>query len=447
VVSRRNQDFAASEDKMNVIGTEKLWEEMRREKAATDKKRSELPWPEMDILAYHGLAGDIVNAISPHSEADPIAILIQVLTFFGNLVGPAPYYQVEADRHHANLFTVLVGTSAKGRKGTSGGRARSVFSDEQWTTRIKGGLSSGEGLINEVRDEVCKWDAKNKTYEIIDPGVTDKRLMIVEPEFAGALAVMERPGNTLSPVLRNAWDGLVLSTITKNSPLRATGAHISITAHITEDELRARLTRTDAASGFGNRFLYPLVKRSKFLPFGGSLEESEIKILSARLEETIKSARVGKQITMTQGAREHWEAVYKDLSAAQSGLLGAVTARAEAQSVRLAMIYALIDGRTEIDVDHLKAALAIWEYCEASAARIFGQSLGDPVADEILRALQQAGANGLTRTAIRDLFGRHRTGDRIGAALALLMTNGHARAEERMTSGRPSEVWFAVGQG
>jgi hypothetical protein len=91
--------------------------------------------------------------------------------------------------------------------------------------------------------------------------------------------------------------------------------------------------------------------------------------------------------------------------------------------------------------------LAIWEFCEASAARIFGQSLGDPVADEILRALQQVGTDGMTRTAIRDLFGRHRTADRIGAALALLMTNGHARTEERMTSGRPSEVWFAVGQG
>jgi hypothetical protein len=430
---------------MNVVSTEKLWDEMRREK--TEKKRAEPPWPEMDPAAFFGLAGDIVNTISPHSEADPVAILIQVLTFFGNVIGSGPYYQVEADRHHANLFTVLVGVSAKGRKGTSGGRARSVFSDEQWTTRIKGGLSSGEALINEVRDEVHRWDAKNKTYEIVDPGVTDKRLMIVEPEFAGALAVMERPGNTLSPVLRNAWDGLVLSTITKNSPLRATGAHVSVIAHITEDELRARLTRTDAASGFGNRFLYPLVRRSKFLPFGGSLEETEIRALSVRLEEAIKSARVGKQITMTDGAREHWGAVYKDLSAAQPGLLGAVTARAEAQSVRLAMSYALIDGKAQIDVDHLKAALAVWEFCEASAARIFGQSLGDPVADEILRALQQVGTDGMTRTAIRDLFGRHRTADRIGAALALLMTNGHARTGERMTSGRPSEVWFAVGQG
>ena len=80
---------------------------------------------------------------------------------------------------------------------------------------IKGGLSSGEGLINEVRDEVKKWSAKEKAWDVVDPGVTDKRLMIVEAEFAGALAVMERHGNTLSPVLRKAWDGDRLATLTR----------------------------------------------------------------------------------------------------------------------------------------------------------------------------------------------------------------------------------------
>ena len=133
------------------------------------------------------------------------------------------------------------------------GRVRAVakVADETWSgDRLKGGLSSGEGLINEVRDPVQKYDPKEKTFEIIDPGATDKRLMIVEPEFAGALAVAERHGNTLSPLIRRAWDGDKLATMTRNSPLLATGAHISMIGHITEDELRARITRTDLANGF-----------------------------------------------------------------------------------------------------------------------------------------------------------------------------------------------------
>src|SRR5262249_44990302 len=141
----------------------------------------------------------------------------------------------------------------KGRKGTSLGRVRAVVkvADETWAgDRIKGGLSSGEGLINEVRDERQEWDNKEKRFEVVDPGVTDKRLMVVEPEFAGLLAVADRHGNTISPLIRRAWDGDKLQTITKNSPLCATGVHISIIGHITEDELRARITRTDMANGF-----------------------------------------------------------------------------------------------------------------------------------------------------------------------------------------------------
>jgi hypothetical protein len=72
---------------------------------------------------------------------------------------------------------------------------------------------------------------------------------------------------------RKAWDGGILSTMTRSSSLRATGAHISIVGHITVEELRARLTRTDTANGFANRFLFALVKRSKVLPFGGSALE------------------------------------------------------------------------------------------------------------------------------------------------------------------------------
>jgi hypothetical protein len=146
---------------------------------------------------------------------------------------------------------------------------------------------------------------------------------------------------------------------------------------------------------------------------------------------------------MTNEARQKWQAVYSNLSAAQPGLLGAVVARGEAQVVRLALIYALLDGAGQIDVPHLKAALAFWEYCESSAAFIFGDLLGDPVADEIARALQHA-PEGMSRTAIRDLFGRHRSADRIGAALALLTTKGRARSESRETGGRPVEIWFAT---
>jgi hypothetical protein len=407
-------------------------------------KPDEPAWPTMGDAAFVGLAGSVVSTVSPHSEADPVAILIQMLVTAGNVIGRRCHYQVESDRHHANLFMVLVGQSSKARKGTSWGRVKAVASvaDQQWSDdRCRSGLSSGEGLINEVRDAVVKWDAKNKTWDESDPGISDKRLLVIEPEFAGALSVLERHGNTLSSVLRRAWDGDTLSSMTKGSPLKANGAHISIVGHITDAELRARLSRTDAANGFANRFMFSLVRRSKELPFGGGLIEDEIIALGERLREIIGTLPQHHRVTMTDAARDLWAAGYHALSADKPGLLGAVTARAEAQTMRLSMIYALLDGKLQIDRWHLEAGLAVWRYCEASAAHIFGTALGDPMADEIDIALGMQ-PEGISRTTINDMFGRHKNRELIGAALSTLLKLGRARSEMQPTAGRPVEMWF-----
>src|SRR5205823_2555764 len=101
--------------------------------------------------------------------------------------------------------------------------------------------SSGEGLIWAVRDRIMKREKVKEKGEVsyveveADPGVSDKRLLVYEPEFANVLKQTERQGNTLSAILRQAWDGLDLRTLTKNSPARSTGAHVSLIGHITSD--------------------------------------------------------------------------------------------------------------------------------------------------------------------------------------------------------------------
>jgi Protein of unknown function (DUF3987) len=384
------------------------------EEVASDKTVAKR-WPNMDAVAYHGLAGDIVRAIEPHSEADPVAILVQFLTAFGNAIGRGPYYQVEGDRHGANLFGVLVGETAKGRKGTSWGRVLQLMeiADPEWAKdRVHGGLSSGEGLIWAVRDPlrgmapVGKGRERQMVEEIVDLGVSDKRLMIVEPEFAGALAVMERHGNILSRIIRDTWDRGELATLTKNSPARATGAHVSIFGHITADELRERLDRMSMLNGYANRFLWLMVRRSHVLPFGGTLGADVLCALGERVATVLYTARRVSLVSMTEAARVAWVRVYRTLSEGQPGLLGAILARAEAQVVRLAMLYALLDVRPEIDIEHLYAALAVWEYAETSARYIWGDTLGDPIADEILRALRNVfqGLLGARECYFRDHF-------------------------------------------
>lgn len=235
--------------------------------------------------------------------------------------------------------------------------------------------------------------------------------------------------------------------MTKHDPIVATGAHVCIIGHITADELRAELTATDTANGFANRFLFVAVRRSKLLPFGGDqADEAGIQSFADRLRDLAKNARTRRRIVMTEKARAAWEKVYPELSAGSERLHGAVTARAEAQVIRLALIYCLLDGVDQIDAPHLLAALAIWQYCDATAKHIFGLSLGDRIADEIMRRLRQAGDAGMTRTEISDALGRNVPTDRISAALDLLRRHGRATCEtvRSETGGRPAEVWSTL---
>src|SRR5262249_4125008 len=418
------------------------------------ERQDELEWPTMDEAAYHGIAGQIVRTIEPHSESDPVALLLQLLVCFGNIIGRTRYVRTESNRQYPNLFAGLVGATSKTRKGTSFGRIQAVVEvvDPMWTMeRVHGGLSSGEGLINIVRDPIMKWDKETKKYVEADHGIDDKRVLVVEPEVAGVLAVMERSGNTISHLLRKAWDGGKLQTMTRKDPLTATNAHISVIGHITLDELQARLTHTEMANGFANRFLFALIKRSKLLPHGGNLTDDEISRLGVELKDIVVFVKGDPmngvvrppRLTMTGAAEEQWGYLYHKLAVEHPGLLGAITARAETQILRLALIYALLDRSDQIDLPHIEAGRVVWSYCDASAAYIFGETLGDDVADTILQALKNAGPGGMTRTTIIDLFNRNQSRTRINTALGLLAKNGRVRSELREGKTRPFEVWFA----
>ena len=411
---------------------------------------SDVPaWPAaMDEAALHGIAGEFVRMIEPDTESDPAAILVQFRVAFGALVGRGPHFLVEGDEHHANLFAVMVGQSSKARKGTSWSRVRAVFERvPNWKGHVSG-LSSGEGLKYHVRD-AREETTVNKNGELVtknvDEGVADKRLLAVEPEFASVLRVSSRQGSTLSATIRAAWESGTLATLTRNDPITATGAHVCIVAHVTADELRAELTATDTANGFANRFLFVAARRSKLLPHGGDKgDQAELQALVARLRERAELVRTRGRLAWTPAARVIWERVYPELSEGHDGLRGAVTGRAEAQTLRIALVYALLDGADEIDAPHLIAALAVWTYCDATASYLFGGSIGDRIADEIMRRLRAAGDAGMTRTEIRDAFGRHQSAERIGAALDLLMRKGRAKCETVNTGGRRAEVWRAT---
>ena len=73
---------------------------------------------------------------------------------------------------------------------------------------------------------------------------------------------------------------------------------------------------------------------------GTSLDQL-VKSVHARLQDVARACE--RHVRFTPAARVLWGAEYGGLTADRPGIYGAVTARAEAQVLRLSLIYALLD--------------------------------------------------------------------------------------------------------
>lgn len=420
--------------------------------SSTVFKRLRFPRPLGDA-AYCGLAGEVVKAIEPHTEADPAAVLVSLIAMFGNAIGRGPYFRAGDAEHATNLFVCVVGETSSGRKGTSAEASRRLLesADPEWAKCIASGLVSGEGVIHHVRD-ARRERRKPKQGEstdadglvVVDPGAEDKRLLALVTEFAQLLSVVNRKDNTLSAVLRELWDRGRAQTLAKNSPDRATGALVSVLAHITPTELRDRLDSTEIANGFANRFIFIAAKRSRLLPRGGSVPMDVCMKLAPRLADALTQARKLTEVDMTPNAWALWEARYESLTTSPPGLVGAVIGRGAPQVRRLALVYALMDEYAEVHRRHLLAALEVWRYAEESVRRVFGDRQGDRTADQCLARLREKGDEGMTRTELRDALGHRVAATKIDDALELLEEAGIARHVDEPTGGRPAERWFVV---
>jgi hypothetical protein len=414
--------------------------------------RAEAPWPEpLAEEAFYGFAGRAIRAISPYSEADPAALLANVLSAFGAFLGKSVYAYAADAEHPAKLFAVVVGATSKGRKGSAARPIERILSAASlaFVDRMTEGLSSGEGLIHQVRDAVSKMErvgkGPDKTTELVevDPGIADKRLWVQESEFASTLRVATRDGSTLTAIIRRMWDRADVASLTKVSPSKTTGSHVAITGHVTKEELLRYLDRTELANGFANRFLWFASRRGRILPDGEGVPLEIIESLAEELSVCKAWTQSERVLRRDAEASEIWRTVYEQLSEGGLGMFGMVTNRAEAQVLRISVFYAILDRSDVIRAPHLLAAIAVWRYCEQSVRWIFGDATGDPNADTILAALRQNGP--MRRVAIFDLFGRHISQDRLSRALTLLLTGGLARCERRTdTGGAPAEEWSAT---
>src|SRR5262249_32793274 len=136
---------------------------------------------------------------------------------------------------------------------------------------------------------------------------------------------------------------------------------------------------------------------------------------------------------------ELWEQVYLNLTTERLGLLGKLLARGDAHDARLSALYALLARAREIDIAHLMSALAVWDYCAASAQAIFGDRTGNDVADRIRTEMLPGQKMPLTETR-RELFANHVPAGRLKEGLALARELGDVNFITQKSGGRDAQV-------
>lgn len=436
-----------------LIASASEFEPQGTEDDADDEQTHDVPRLPADAL--YGPIGDLVRGFEPTTEASPAGILVSLLVFLGAALGRSAYVKAGGTRHPPNLFALLVGPTSRGRKGTAVRAARHVLQRVAPTfARLNlkaGGLSSGQGIIYHVRDpRPGNLDKKGQPTPG-DPGVSDKRLLVVEDEFAVALKMKRGDTSTLDPVMRSAWDSGSLSTLSKGDPLTATDAHVAILGSITAEELRTLLVDTDYASGFANRFLFAWVERTRLLPLGEEPDDAALAPMLHTIREAL-AAREGAEeraVPLAVSARARYDAFYiAESTTLSAGARGTATARGTVIVLRVALIYALIDRSTVITLAHLEAALALWQFAKASLFFCVPAGAGalDPDARKVLEALDAAGPIGLTRSDLRRSAFRsnNATAERFQKALDALLRNGMASfvSEPSRSGGRRAERWL-----
>lgn len=392
--------------------------------------------PRPDPACLYGLVGEIARAGSANTEANPFAIAAAIMSYLGVALGRGPYMPIGDDWHHARLFGLHVGRSGLGRKGTATKLIKRIHKDlEKIDKRLApqmhdGGLSSREGLAMMIHDGYTSGKDEVQAIE-------DKRLWVLEPEFANVMHQTSREGNTLSAALRDCWDGGSIKPATKTSRIWATNTHIGMTGNITPSELLKLLKSRELANGFANRYLIYWAEQVTINPYPQYTPDSVVQTLAERVAAVLRYARADRHaqsdwmcMELAHDAREYYAKLYKgelrdnSYGTTVNGLLE----RRAPMLLRMAMLFALTDLTQTIEIKHLEAALAWVRYWVDSVRYIFQTELEEVQTAQTAKVAQRivdflSDGKTATRTEItRDCFHGHVKKDVIDVALADLLS-------------------------
>lgn len=395
-----------------------------------------MKWPDpVADDALTGCVGDFVRFIEPESEADPHAVLFDLLIYLGCVIGNQPHCMTGSSKQTVAEFGCIVGNSSRSRKGTARDRVLDLMRRvaPEFQNNFSSGIATGEGIITRLSDMAEESE--------------DNRLLCFEGEFSKVLHSMKMFPK-LSGDLRDAFDGKDIGREIRGNAYHCSSPHLSISGDTTSAELEKVIMDVELMNGFGNRVLWVCAKRSKELPHGGKplddMYQTELLSIVKGLKSAIAFAKKVGRVRFDKKADEIWTPYYHRMmqrADTMPKLAQAMEAREEAHITRLALLYALLDKSGVISTPHINAAIATWKYCGESALYLFPEreTTKESSEQKLLTLLAQH-PEGLTTTQITFLaFNNNKAAEPF---LLKLEEAGRVVRSEFRGVGRPSVKWF-----
>lgn len=349
-----------------------------------DKPFDTLATPPMATNAmFYGVLGRLAQRAADGTEVNPVAAMAAAMSWLSASIGRNTCIPVGDQWHNLRLYTLNIGRSSRGGKGMALDLLKRVTKrigeahDGLRPQMHTGGLSSREGLAFLIHDGY-----REGREEV--PPITDKRLFIVETEFANVLAQGKREGNTLSSVLRDAWDGVSIKPATRSSRIWATRPHIALHGCITPTELRGRMASNDLSNGFANRFMMVWAERIGVVPFPSRASDEVVSGFAHELAAVIRFGLAGypdrdqpQLLSFQPAAADLFSNQYREYAKPHpSGeLITGLLQRRAPMLLRMAGLFAVADRLMQIKRDHVAAAAAWMDYYAQSVAFVFSPTV------------------------------------------------------------------------
>jgi hypothetical protein len=398
-----------------------------------EDQKSKYPVPVADPGMFTGLLGEIAEEASQGIEADKVGIYGCLLAEAGMLAGRKPHVMIGDRRHPLLIWPLLMGRTGSGRKGDAMASATRpmgmAFLELDGLTVT--GLSTGEGLIWHIRDPDDKGG-----------GTDDKRLLIYEEELGHIIAVSGKEGSTLSGVLRKAWDGGRLQSLTKNNPYIASWSHTAVIAAITPAEFRARVSNRDLSSGLWNRYLPLFVERRQLIANPEGMSEALLAEFGEDISKAVNLVASRGSIGLSRQASELLEdELYPEFAdlADEEGRVADFMERSASYLRRISALTSALTGRREVPPADLESAACLVRYSIASARYALDPGKRDPRLDRLRRAVDEAYPAGLSGEQVRDIFNRHLTKAELLRLVKRLCEEDEYEKSKVPTGGRPRE--------